>query len=285
MAELNEKIGFIGGGNMAEAILGALIRSGISKPSRLQASDVSAERRQYLEKTYGITATDKNEAVFLACDVILLAVKPQVIDAVLTELGDILAEKKPTASRKLIISIAAGIPIKRIEERLYDRLDTTAATDLPIVRVMPNTPALVMAGMSGISVNRNATSDDKDIAMAILAATGMVLEFNEEALNAVTAVSGSGPAYVFYLVEAMIEAGVNLGLSGAEATTLTLQTLKGAVKLLEESRESARELRRRVTSPGGTTEAALKVMDNGKVKEQIIAALAAACSRAHELSG
>ena len=270
---------------MAEAIMGALIGSGISQPSHLQASDVSPERRKYLEKTYGITTADNNRDVFMASNVIILAVKPQVIDTVLTELEDILAEKKGTEARKLIISVAAGIPIKKIEDRLYARLDAAAAAELPIVRVMPNTPALVMAGMNGMSVNRNVTADDRNIAITILAATGIVMEFNEEALNAVTAVSGSGPAYVFYLVEAMIEAGVSLGLTSDESSTLTLQTLKGAAKLLEERQEPAGELRRKVTSPGGTTAAAITVMENGKVKEHIIAAMEAACRRAHELSG
>ena len=285
MTELTGKIGFIGGGNMAEAILGALIRSGISTPSRLLVSDVSTQRREYLQALYGITTADNNRAVILSGDVIILAVKPQIMDAVLTEMGDILAEKERMESRKLIISVAAGIPLKKIEDRLYSRLDTTAEAGLPIVRVMPNTPALVMAGMSGMSVNRNVTPGDKDIALTILAATGKVLEFTEAALNAVTAVSGSGPAYVFYLIEAMVEAGISLGLSETEASTLTLQTLKGALKLLEERREPARELRRKVTSPGGTTEAAITTMEAGKVKETIIAALEAACRRAHELSG
>ncbi len=270
---------------MAEAIAGALINAGISSPAQLMASDLSPDRQAYLRNTYGINAVADNSEVFLDCDVVILAVKPQVIDAVLTQLGDLLAENKPLDARKLIISVAAGIPIQKIEDRLYAGIDDMAAAGLPIIRVMPNTPALVMAGMSGISVNRNVTPGDKAVAMAILTAIGNVLEFKEDDLNAVTAVSGSGPAYVFYLIEAMIEAGVSLGLSESDASALTLQTVKGAVKLLEERQEPPQELRRKVTSPGGTTEAAISVLDDEKVKKHIIAALTAACRRAHELSG
>ncbi|MFW5989212.1 MAG: pyrroline-5-carboxylate reductase family protein, partial [Desulfosudaceae bacterium] len=155
---------------------------------------------------------------------------------------------------------------------------------MPVVRVMPNTPALVLAGMSGLSANRQATEADITLARTVLAATGQVLVFPESALNAVTAVSGSGPAYVFYLVEAMIDAGVSLGLGQDEAAVLTRQTLKGALALLEESAAEPGELRRRVTSPGGTTEAALSVMEDRRVRQSIMAAMTAACQRAAELS-
>lgn len=285
MAELTQKIGFIGGGNMAEAIVGALIRAGISTPAQLLAADVSPDRQAYLKSTYGIKAVADNSVIFRDCDVVVLAVKPQVIDDILSQLAGLLAENTPVDSKKLIISIAAGIPIQKIENHLYAATDAATAARLPIVRVMPNTPALVGAGMSGISFNRHVSAGDKTVAMTILAATGKVMEVNEAALNAVTAVSGSGPAYVFYLVEAMIEAGVSLGLTETEASTLTLETVKGAMQLIEERQESPQELRRKVTSPGGTTEAAITVLDNENVKEHIIAALTAACKRAHALSG
>jgi pyrroline-5-carboxylate reductase len=285
MTELTRKIGFIGGGNMAEAIAGALIRTGFCPPSGVMASDVSPERLEYLRQTYGITAVPDNRAVLVGSDVVILAVKPQVMDAILSQLSDVICENDAPDFKKLFISVAAGIPLQKIENRLYSRINPDAAGRLPIVRVMPNTPALVMAGMSGISFNRHVTPEDRSVAMMILSATGSVLEFDEKDLNAVTAVSGSGPAYVFYLIEAMIEAGVSMGLSEADASVLTLQTVKGAVKLLEERREPPRELRRKVTSPGGTTEAAITVMEQAKIKDNIIRALAAACRRADELCG
>jgi len=285
MTEFTGKIGFIGGGNMAEAIAGALIRTDFCSPSQVLASDISQERLEYLQKTYAITTVENNDDLLLACDVVVLAVKPQIMDAVLDQLAGIIHKNQKADFRKLIISVAAGISIQKIEGQLYSHIDETAAARLPIVRVMPNTPALVMAGMSGMSGNRYVTPEDKSLTMTILASTGKVLEFEENALNAVTAVSGSGPAYVFYLVEAMVEAGVSLGLSETDATALTLQTVKGAVKLLEERKEPPQELRRKVTSPGGTTEAAMTVMEKEKTKEHIIAALTAACRRAHELCG
>ncbi|MEW6076988.1 MAG: pyrroline-5-carboxylate reductase [Thermodesulfobacteriota bacterium] len=285
MTEMNRRIGFIGGGNMAEAIAGALIRTGCCPPSRIMASDVSPDRREYLQRTYGIHTVPDNTDVFLCVDVVILAVKPQIMDSVLSQLSDVIAEKNPPGFRKLIISVAAGFPIQKMESRLYSRIDPDTAARLPIARVMPNTPALVMAGMSGISYNRHIMPEDKAMAMAILGVTGSVLEFEEQALNAVTAVSGSGPAYVFYLIEAMIEAGVSLGLSETDSSALTLQTVKGAVKLLDERKEPPRDLRRKVTSPGGTTEAAITVMEQASIKDNIIKALTAACRRANELSG
>ncbi len=285
MAVFNGKIGFIGGGNMAEAIAGALIRTGFCPPSRLLASDISPERLEYLKKTYDINTLTDNKELVMTCDVVVLAIKPQVMEAVLLPLAELIHDIGDPEFRRLFISVAAGIPLERLEKGLYARIDEKTASRLPIVRVMPNTPALVMAGMSGVSVNRYVTSDDKALAMDMLAATGKVLEFDESLLNAVTAVSGSGPAYVFYLVESMIKAGVALGLSETDASTLTLQTVKGALKLLEEGAASPAELRRRVTSPGGTTEAAIAVMEKENVQKHIITALTAACRRAQDLCG
>ncbi len=281
MDALDQRIGFIGGGNMAEAIMGALIRSEVSRPGRLQASDISAERRQHLEENYGIQTSENNNEVLAENDVVILAVKPQIIDKVLKELAPQAA--KTENERKLFISIAAGVPISKIEQALYDD-DEQRAASLPIVRVMPNTPALVLAVMSGISANRHVITEDMYTAETIFRSTGRVLACPESDLNAVTAVSGSGPAYIFYVVEAMVEAGVSLGLSEDDATALTLQTLKGALTLLEDSDDSPASLREKVTSPGGTTEAALKVMQEQKIKESIIAAMKAACQRAEELS-
>ncbi|MBA3037547.1 MAG: pyrroline-5-carboxylate reductase, partial [Desulfobacterium sp.] len=182
------------------------------------------------------------------------------------------------------ISIAAGITLEKLESILYSPLNNENIINLPIIRVMPNTPALVLAGMSGMAPNRYATSDDINTVRTILEAMGKVIEFKEDALDAVTALSGSGPAYVFYLVESMIQGGINLGLDPYDATILTIATLKGSVALLEEIDESPELLRKRVTSPGGTTEEAFKVLEKKKVKEIIAEAIAAAARRSGELS-
>lgn len=266
---------------MAEAIAGALLRAGVSQAARMRISDPSPERRGHLRETYDIITTTDNAEVFNHSDIVILAVKPQIMAEVLEQLS---GEAKAAPRRKLVISIAAGFPIRKIEQFLYAGCDEPAMARMPVVRVMPNTPALVLAGMSGLSANRQATEADITLARTVLAATGQVLVFPESALNAVTAVSGSGPAYVFYLVEAMIDAGVSLGLGQDEAAVLTRQTLKGALALLEESAAEPGELRRRVTSPGGTTEAALSVMEDRRVRQSIMAAMTAACQRAAELS-
>lgn len=275
-------IGLIGGGNMGEAITGAMIRSKLYDPSMIFISDVSKQRLETLRKTYGVNVTDDNQMLFSKCDIVILAVKPQMMEAALSEL---IPPSFEIRGRKLIISIAAGIPIQKLEALLYANLNDESRKNLPIIRVMPNTPALVLEGMSGMSVNANTLPDDTSAARGILESMGSVLEFDEKDLDAVTALSGSGPAYVFYLVESMIEAGIKLGLEPKDASILTLKTVKGALKLMEERDESPESLRRKVMSPGGTTEAAINVMELNEVKRDIIEAIAAAARRSKELSG
>lgn len=282
MTKTAGKIGVLGAGNMGEAIVGALVRSKAYESTLIAVSDVRRERLHFMHSAYGVLAINDNFKVFHDCEVVILAVKPQVTDAVLEEIAG--HPGYGVTARKLFISIAAGIPIRRIEERLYPSLDESQRENLPIIRVMPNTPALVSTGMSGMSVNANAAPEDLVTARTILKALGEVMEFKETDLDAVTALSGSGPAYVFYFIEAMIAGGLAVGLQQQEAKLLAQQTLKGALKLLEESKESPEELRRKVTSPGGTTEAALKVLEAGAVKSNIIAAIKAAAQRAKELS-
>lgn len=277
-----QRIGFIGGGNMGEAMIGALTRTGVFAPTDVRASDVSAERLDYLRNAYGIRPADGNADVFRESDVVVLAVKPQQMDAVLGEIAG--AADYRVDRRKLVISIAAGVPIARIEGTLYPPLDEAARERLPIVRVMPNTPALVGAGMSGMSPNRHASEADAAAAREILAAMGRVMEFDETHLDAVTGVSGSGPAYVFYLAEAMAEGGVASGLDPSAAAELALATIEGAARLMRERGEDPADLRRKVTSPGGTTEAALKVMEDNGVRRHIADAVVAATRRGRELS-
>jgi pyrroline-5-carboxylate reductase len=236
-----------------------------------------------MEETFGISTFDDNFKLFGKCDIVVLAVKPQQMDEML---GRITAQEGYTITdRKLVISIAAGIPTQKIENLLYPPLNEDTRKKLPIIRVMPNTPAFVLAGMSGMSPNRTAMAEDTAVTETILGAVGKVIQFKEEELDAVTALSGSGPAYVFYLIESMIEGGINVGLDPEDATVLTMTTLSGAVKLLEERKQPPQTLRQNVTSPGGTTEAALKILEKNNVKQRIIDAIEAATRRSRELSG
>jgi len=281
MTNFNKKTGFIGAGNMAEAIIGAITRTGVISSSMVYASDVNTERLNMLKKTYGISGVADNVKLFSMCDIVVLAVKPQHMADVLQQLTS--QNEYSVPRRKLVISIAAGVPLVKLESLLYSPLSKGENENLPIIRVMPNTPALVLAGMSGMTPNRHALPDDINAARTILEAMGKVIEFKEDDLDAVTALSGSGPAYVFYLAESMIQAGINLGLDPYDASILTNTTLKGAVALMEEMNESPELLRRRVTSPGGTTEEAFKVLEKKKVKEAIAEAIAAAAKRSKEL--
>ena len=283
MATLSQKIGFIGAGNMGEAFIGALLKSNICATENVFISDVNPNRLSHLKAQYGVETTLDNQDLFLKADIVVLAVKPQQIVEVLTHIA-----RDPdyrVSSRKLVISIAAGTTIAKIEDLLYSGLDDNSKKKLPIVRVMPNTPALVLSGMAGMSPNRNCTPEDIQTARIMLLAMGKVIELPEEHLDAVTAMSGSGPAYVFYVIEAMTKAGLDLGLSSRHAFELTLETIKGAVKLLEAGGETPEALRRKVTSPGGTTEAALKVFDKLGLKNNIAEGISAAFERSKELSG
>ena len=204
MTTLKKKVGFIGGGNMAEAMIGGLLASGVCSASQVYAGDVSKDRLEYLKKTFGVHVAGDNCTVVDACDILVLAVKPQVMESVLSAIDTACAAQKKLAE-KLVISIAAGISTAAIEGML------ASAPHLAVVRVMPNTPALVGCGMCGMFANRYAGKTHKADAKTILEATGKVIEFETEALlDAVTAVSGSGPAYVFYFVESMVKAGQDL---------------------------------------------------------------------------
>jgi pyrroline-5-carboxylate reductase len=282
MHRLEKKIGFLGGGNMGEAMINGLIQSGLCQPTQIWASDLREARLRFLAEQYGIHTTMNNEEVLDEVDILVLAVKPQHVDEVLQ--GLVSSFPHTIKGVKLIISIAAGIPLKKIEAQLYESLDENSKGLLPIVRVMPNTPALVLAGMAGMAGNRYAREADMSQAKLILEAIGKVIEFKEEDIDTVTAVSGSGPAYVFYVIESMVEAGAALGLRPSHALELTLETIKGAVRLMEETGEAAASLRKKVTSKGGTTEAALNVLDHYKVKEHFVEAIKAAAKRSKELA-
>ncbi|WP_010117248.1 pyrroline-5-carboxylate reductase [Acinetobacter sp. P8-3-8] len=266
-AVLNCNITFIGGGNMAQALIGGLISRGLPA-TRITVSDPVEEIRQLLlEKD--VHVTDNNVAAIKDADIVVLAVKPQVLGLVLKPLQGLF-------DGKLIISIVAGAEIKTISALTgNDR----------VVRVMPNTPALVQTGAHGIFAYDVVEAKDRELATQVLAATGLTIWVNSEAqVDAVTAVSGSGPAYFFYMMESMIRAGKNMGLDEKVATALTLQTALGAAQMAITSSNSPSELRKNVTSPNGTTQAALEVFDRAQISQNIQTALATAQKRSQELA-
>ncbi|MBP8064534.1 MAG: pyrroline-5-carboxylate reductase [Acinetobacter sp.] len=266
-AVLDCNISFIGGGNMAQALIGGLIARGLPA-TRITVSDPVEQVRQLLQEK-DVQVTEDNVAAIQTADVVVFAVKPQVLAQVLKPLNGLFAGK-------LVISIVAGAEISTISELL--------GTD-QVVRVMPNTPALVQTGAHGLYATGAVAEKDRNLASQVLAATGLTIWVNTEAqIDAVTAVSGSGPAYFFYLMESMIRAGKNLGLDEKVATELTLQTALGAAQMAITSANTPAELRKNVTSPNGTTQAAIEVFDHGQVSQTIQAALAAAQKRSQVLA-
>jgi len=262
-------IAFVGAGNMAEALIKGLLDARITTAEKLIAADVNEARLQWLVEEYGITAARSNEDAVARAELVVLAVKPQQ----LLEVAQGVAAR--VRSSHTVVSIAAGIRLARIEAALPPR---TA-----VIRAMPNTPALVQRGVTVLARGTSARDADVHVARDLFLAAGKVLELPEDAMDAVTAVSGSGPAYVFYLMEAMIEAAVAHGLRRSDARMLVEETVRGAGELAARLHEDPQALRRRVTSPGGTTEAAIKVLDARKVKEAFTAAIAAAAARSREL--
>ncbi|MCU4500129.1 MULTISPECIES: pyrroline-5-carboxylate reductase [Acinetobacter] len=264
---LNCNICFIGGGNMAQALIGGLLARGLPA-TRITVADPVEQIRSLLQEK-DIHVTEDNVAAIHDADVVVLAVKPQVLAKVLQPLKGLFAGK-------LLISIVAGAQIATIAELVESD---------QVVRVMPNTPALVQTGAHGLYASPAVQQADRDLASQILASTGLTLWVNtEEQIDAVTAVSGSGPAYFFYMMESMIQAGKNLGLDEKVATALTLQTALGAAQMAITSSSSPSELRKNVTSPNGTTQAALEMFDRAQISQNIQAALAAAKKRSQELA-
>jgi len=264
---LNCNICFIGGGNMAQALIGGLLARGLPA-TRITVADPVEQIRSLLQEK-DIHVTEDNIAAIHDANVVVLAVKPQVLAKVLQPLKGLFAGK-------LLISIVAGAQIATIAELVESD---------QVVRVMPNTPALVQTGAHGLYASPAVQQADRDLASQILASTGLTLWVNtEEQIDAVTAVSGSGPAYFFYMMESMIQAGKNLGVDEKVATALTLQTALGAAQMAITSSSSPSELRKNVTSPNGTTQAALEMFDRAQISQNIQAALAAAKKRSQELA-
>ena len=263
------QLGFLGAGNMAEAIARGILGAGVLAAGDMLAADPDDARRDLFEQQLGIAAHAENRPVVEAAPVVLVAVKPQQFDAALAPLG---SEFGP---EKLVISICAGLSTRHAEEVL--------ASGTRVVRAMPNTPMLVGRGMAGICGGSCAAPDDLATAERLLGAAAEVIQVPEDLMDAVTAVSGSGPAYFFYLTELLAEAGVAVGLSQADARRLARVTFEGAARLLAESGEEPADLRRKVTSPGGTTEAAIRTFDGLRLKNIVLEAVKAARDRAREL--
>lgn len=262
------KIVFIGAGNMAEALIAGILEQQVEAAENVAVSDIAEERLKHFSGKYGVvTYTDNAQAVATA-DVVVLSVKPQIFPEVWAVIHSVVPEQA------LVVSIMAGIPSAKI------------AGDQPtrVVRVMPNTPSLVGEGAAGIAAGEFATEADLEIAQRLMAAVGATAIVEEAQIDAVTALSGSGPAYVFYLLEAMLEAASQMGLDGAVSRELALATVLGSAKLMQETGEAADELRRKVTSKGGTTAAALGVMEERGIKEAVVDALLAAQARSRELA-
>jgi len=269
MANSENQVAVIGAGVMGEALISALITYGIS-PSAITISEKRAERAAELISRYKVANAELKENVAKS-DLILLVVKPQDMATVLGEI------KSAIRKGALVISFVAGKQIRDIA----DQIGTSAN---PVIRVMPNTPALVGAGMSAISCCGLVTPEQREFTVGFLGAVGKVIEVDEDLQDAVTATSGSGPAYFFRFVEAMVDGAVALGLSRADATTLTIQTIVGAAKLLDQSGDTPTTLREKVTSPNGTTFAALSSFNDSDISDVVAKAMKAARDRSQELA-
>ena len=267
---MDNTIGFIGGGQMGEALIRGIIDSGLYDANTISVAEPNQERRDYMTGTYGIQGFTDSAALWESCAIVVLAVKPQIMAIVLSSSKDFVTPEH------LIISIAAGLPISYYEQAL-------GRDDCKIIRVMPNTPALVLEAASGLSGNKNTTENDLLRCEEILNKIGKAVILDESSLDAVTGLSGSGPAYVFTFADAMIDAGIKAGLPRPTAETLALQTILGSVKLLIESKKHPAELRAMVTSPGGTTIAAQHVLERNGFKGIVMDAIEAAVQRSKEL--
>ncbi|MCD9028208.1 pyrroline-5-carboxylate reductase [Luteimonas sp. BDR2-5] len=264
-------VAFIGGGNMARSLIGGLVARG-ADPATIRVADPNADTRDALIRDFGVQAFDSADAAVADATMWVLATKPQVLREVCTRLAG-----TAQAQRPLVLSIAAGITSAQ--------LDRWLGGGVALVRTMPNTPALLGAGVTGLFANARVDAAGRERAQALLASAGETVWVDDEArMDAVTAVSGSGPAYIFLLAEAMEDAAIAEGLPAADAHTLVLQTVLGAARMLVESGEAPAELRRRVTSPGGTTQAAIEVFEAGGLRTLAADAIHRAAARGGELS-
>jgi len=265
----SRRIGMLGAGNMAGALIRGLLASKSVKPEQIVASDVRTEHLKELEAEYGIKTFSDNVKLAAWANLVVLAVKPQVIDRVLDQMADSFAPDT------LLVSIAAGVPLRSLEARL--------PAHVRVVRAMPNTAAIALAGATGIAPGSRATQADIDVTQALFAAVGRSVVLDEALIDAVTGLSGSGPAYVMVMIEALADGGVKVGLHRDTALLLAAQTVYGSAKLLLETGEHPGRLKDMVTSPGGTAIAGLHTLESGGLRRTLIDAVESATKRAIEL--
>ena len=263
------RFAFIGGGNMAEALVKGLLSGLGVKPQQLIATDVVPERRSYMQTTYGITTSADNKHAVQESTVVILAVKPQIMPMILEEIAPVVN------SEKLVISIAAGITLQTLQRALGD--------SRRVVRVMPNTPALVLAGAAGISPGKAATAQDVALVECIFNAVGRAMVVSDEMMDVVTGLSGSGPAFIFALIEGLSDGGVLMGLGRQTATLLAAQTVLGAAKMVLETGKHPGELKDMVTSPAGTTIAGMQALESGGLRGLMMEAVRRATERSEAL--
>lgn len=266
---LGKKLAFLGGGNMAEALIRGLLRGGTSQPGEITATGRRADRLEELAKQYGIATTHDNVAAARDAEVVVLSVKPQAMSELLDQVAPVIG------TGHLVISVAAGVPIAAMERKL--------GPSSRIVRSMPNTPALVGQGATAIAPGTHATPADLETAKKLFDAVGMTVVVEEYLLDAVTGLSGSGPAYIFLIIEALADAGVKVGLPRRTAQALAAQTVAGSARLLIETGIHPGQLKDQVTSPGGTAIAGLHTLEAGGMRTTLINAVEAATTRAKEL--
>ncbi len=265
----SQRIGMLGAGNMASALIRGLLASKSVGADQIVASDVRADHLKELETKYGIKTFSDNRQLAAASNLVVLAVKPQVIDRVLDQMADAFGPDT------LLVSIAAGVPIGSLEARLPPHVR--------VVRAMPNTAAIALAGATGIAPGSRATQQDIDVTQALFAAVGRSVVLDESLIDAVTGLSGSGPAYIMVIIDALADGGVKVGLHRDTALLLAAQTVYGSAKLLLETGEHPGRLKDMVTSPGGTAIAGLHTLESGGIRRTLIDAVEAAAKRAAEL--
>lgn len=266
---LGNRIALIGAGNMTEALVAGMLTSGVAHPDQLYTTDILPERRTHFQDRYKIKVGSDNVEAARFGDVIILSVEPQVLDEVLDMVSSALQDER------LIISIAAGYPISRIAAHLK--------AEVRIVRAMPNTPSSVLAGVTALSFGPHVAEEDQQVARIIFESVGKVVVVEERLMDAVTGLSGSGPAYVYLMIEALADGGVKMGLSRQVAELLAAQTVLGTARMLIESGEHPGRLKDRVASPGGTTIAGIHKLEEGRLRATLIAAVEAATKRSVEL--
>jgi pyrroline-5-carboxylate reductase len=264
-----QKVGFIGGGNMGEALIKGLLAANLVPPEAIHASDVRIERLRSLDQQYGVQLREDNGALVRDVDIVILAVKPQIMAPVVRQIAPAVTR------RKLLISIAAGVSTTTIRAAL--------GKDARLIRVMPNTPALVLEGVTAIAKAEGLEAGDLDTAAEIFSAVGRVVTLEEDLMDAVTGLSGSGPAYVAVVVESLADGGVKMGLDRLTAMTLATQTVLGAARLMLETGMHPGALKDMVASPGGTTIAGIAAMEEGGIRDTFIKAVERATQRSREL--